>query len=290
MFLKPVFISSAGRFTDKVLHEKDATYAIRLTPEALWSAHNSVFETYFQSPDPCSVCLDLTKTKRLTEQELQLIEQGIARVSFSPSYLKHGDAPVILLLTSQDSDQQFIDLVKKRIESTLLAQGFELALLFALTDGLQNIQQNVERCYYLNLTHGDLPTNLVRINELYEENIVMNAFFFMNCSENTECFQIIQEIVLAEQRFAARKPTVYALMQQLQALEAERDLLISENKRTQVLVQDGSNYLKQLKQDAGSTILWWENENQKIIRFYQTEYESLPLWYKRFGHLIKKMF
>lgn len=36
-----------------------------------------------------------------------------------------------------------------------------------------------------------------------------------------------------------------------------------------------------------NTLLKDSSETNKILQFYHTQYEILPLWYKRFGHLIK---
>jgi len=55
-------------------------------------------------------------------------------------------------------------------------------------------------------------------------------------------------------------------------------------------LQQKKNSLDFRKEDINSTPDYthlYAGEVQKVIQWYHKEYEVLPLWYKRFGHIIK---
>ncbi len=75
------------------------------------------------------------------------------------------------------------------------------------------------------------------------------------------------------------------------------DLFMNSENVANTLWQD-SVYLKnlidstRLSADTNNnkiieTLLWYKSENSKLTNWYNTEYECLPIWYKRIGHIIK---
>lgn len=73
-------------------------------------------------------------------------------------------------------------------------------------------------------------------------------------------------------------PDIYALLQTVGRLEEESKREKAVLKFLQQEVNNFKVYNKELQ--AG-------NETENILNFYHTQYEVLPLWYKRFGHVIK---
>lgn len=75
-------------------------------------------------------------------------------------------------------------------------------------------------------------------------------------------------------------PGIYNLLLNTAELETDR----RNNQATIAFLQTEVSNLKLYNKELQST-----NEVQHILDFYRTQYEVLPLWYKRFGHVIKIM-
>lgn len=73
-------------------------------------------------------------------------------------------------------------------------------------------------------------------------------------------------------------PELYMLLLTLARMEEERK---SDKAALKHLRQEVEN-LKVFNKELRAT-----NETENILNFYHTQYEVLPLWYKRFGHVIK---
>jgi len=71
---------------------------------------------------------------------------------------------------------------------------------------------------------------------------------------------------------------LHELFQQYRLLTAKREKLINEKRQLEIDLTNQKRYLAVLRK---------EKEMEKIIEFYHGEYEVLPLWYKRLGHVIK---
>jgi hypothetical protein len=98
------------------------------------------------------------------------------------------------------------------------------------------------------------------------------------CPDQKNLLQALEAIELAEKSIAKSHPHLHKLFRLHQALSRQNEKLSNENKRLEIDVINQKQYLAVLRN---------EKEMEKIIHFYHSQYEVLPLWYKRFGHMIK---
>jgi hypothetical protein len=89
----------------------------------------------------------------------------------------------------------------------------------------------------------------------------------------------LQEKLEALRHFLEKEsPDIRAVLGTIQKLEEERR---SDKAQLRFLQQEVNN-LRVFNEELRSS-----KETMHILNFYHTQYEVLPLWYKRFGHVIK---
>lgn len=81
-----------------------------------------------------------------------------------------------------------------------------------------------------------------------------------------------------EAGFAQAHPTLYATIGRLQTSEAERDRLTALNRGLASELDSQRQFVEVLRSGHAA---------KEIQEYYNREYEILPLWYKRAGHLLK---
>lgn len=74
------------------------------------------------------------------------------------------------------------------------------------------------------------------------------------------------------------QPEIFAALQSIAALQEER----KKDKALLQFLQQEVNNLRGYNDELRAA-----DDTMKILKFYHTQYEVLPLWYKRFGHVIK---
>ena len=89
---------------------------------------------------------------------------------------------------------------------------------------------------------------------------------YLNCMEKSE------------QKLSLEKRGLYSLMERTIFFQQEIAGLTTELDYMKQKYQNQNDYLKILKN---------QDESLKINDFYHHEYEILPLWYKKFGHILK---
>jgi uncharacterized protein with von Willebrand factor type A (vWA) domain len=85
-------------------------------------------------------------------------------------------------------------------------------------------------------------------------------------------------LLKAEQQLKAEHPKLYEVYMQFH-------LMKNNMQEVQEKLQFSYEQLNNLKRY--NAILRSEEEMRRILEFYHREYEVLPLWYKRFGHILK---
>jgi hypothetical protein len=99
--------------------------------------------------------------------------------------------------------------------------------------------------------------------------------------------QLIQNRQNINNQLKKTNPDQYNLVLNVQEAHAQLDEALLEKKLIAEELKSKSHYLAHLlKRTAKEGDLPF-NDVAMIKRFYKTEYEILPMWYKRFGHIIK---
>lgn len=89
---------------------------------------------------------------------------------------------------------------------------------------------------------------------------------------------LVDDLEVAEAELARENPTLYATVLRLQASEAERDNLTELNRGLASELDSQRQFVEVLRSGHAA---------KEIQEYYNREYEILPLWYKRAGHLLK---
>jgi hypothetical protein len=135
-------------------------------------------------------------------------------------------------------------------------------------------------CWFLQV--GNQPVSKEELFNSYFD--LLTCKFFIDqticviCPDQKNLLQALEAIELAEKSIAKSHPHLHKLFRLHQALSRQNEKLSNENKRLEIDVINQKQYLAVLRN---------EKEMEKIIHFYHSQYEVLPLWYKRFGHMIK---
>jgi hypothetical protein len=138
--------------------------------------------------------------------------------------------------------------------------------------------------------HGDGWFLQVANEPVSKEDLFNNYFDLLTCKffiDQTICVfcpdqknlsRTLEVIEQTEKSVAKSHPHLHELFGLYRSLSRQNEELANENKRLGIDVVNQKRYLAVLRN---------EKEMEKIIEFYHSEYEALPLWYKRFGHMIK---
>ena len=145
-------------------------------------------------------------------------------------------------------------------------------------DGVVIRQVSLENIFTGEAENETLET---KVSREYQHCISTNSndpVFYIRNGQASFLNDLIHACLSAEQSIASKNEAVYKqfvngiqLKRRLQIAEHELDITTRELKSMEVVV----NALRQ------------KHQAKEIKDFYYNEYEVLPLWYKRFGHIIK---
>ncbi len=210
----------------------------------------------------------------IDDQLLQIHKQKIYNLLFllySRQYLFRYSRPVIYLVKDQPgrnaeelsdwiADLGFVPLVKE-IESWNVSGAYDKAWF---------VQADTNR-----LSDSEL---FFVYSDLLKKKLFVGNDIFIFSSKEENIRKTVTIISEAEDTISQTDLHLHGFFSSYRLLSKEEERLSNENKRLEIDLDNQKKYL---------AILRNEREMERIIEFYHREYEVLPLWYKRFGHLIK---
>jgi hypothetical protein len=178
-------------------------------------------------------------------------------------------------------EEEFLD----RLNDELKRQEFNNLLFFRLTD---NIPDGNGTSFVLNNV-ATVDSNFLKTQLFYSNfrNRGLNRFI-LDRNDN-ETGELVSRWKTAEKKLWQDEPILYHLVKQLQSTSSmahKSQILIeslSEDLRSKNAYLDFSLNRNSDTGKGGSNM----SELMKLKMFYHNEYEILPLWYKRCGHIIK---
>lgn len=251
-----------------------------IEPQLLKSAAVPVTENTFLlpiqiSPDALADCFRIATALNpairfclaLPDSETMNVQRATNLIAFFffPNYFFQNGMPEVVW--------QYGDLKKLEAEAILLsaakAQGFS-----SIT--MQQLQPGDE--YYissLDSTNIGILKNVYR--SLLHDSHLMKSLF-IEIHEMTGISSIEQALLEEDQAFRQQHPDLFYLK------EKNKELNIRLQQAEQIAnaaaqeIQNYKSHVETLRSQSQATYLQ---------QYYNNEYEVLPLWYKRFGHLIK---
>lgn len=180
-------------------------------------------------------------------------------------YLKYSlDEPYLYSFFSNETDASNNYIIK---ESQLL--GFSkihfLKPQYLISYNENNDNRDFDNAYY----------NALGSNKL-------DVFLFIKIPSIDLIFSCIDKMLFLESKFKNENPDFFELRHSILDIQKDNERLKRSNEILLSRVSSMQGYLHQSLNSAVS-----RNQVVEIVSFYNNEYEILPTWYKRFGHIIK---
>jgi hypothetical protein len=234
--------------------EENVFYSIAVDPAGSeWMA--GAYALLSDSP-PADLALTLKLGAPLGPEQLG----SLASFLFLPAYLRLGGKPVIILTAGsavllRDS--------AALLSSYLSGQGFSEPLVHTLLP--EAIPQSEK----------ELGLNLQR---LLKSDPCHGHDLFFQASAGTGPAAVLASLRSLESAFSLPSPQLYALIRAHASLEEKFNSLQRKYAASALELQHQQQYVDVLRSDHAA---------KEIQEFYNREYEILPLWYKRFGQVLK---
>ena len=240
------------------------------------NAIETFYAKLFLSPRQHSFCFFLNIDRLLNENRKKNIIEFFVSGSFHARYLKSGhDDPVVLVPVDQNSD--VADLFKAFKE-----QGYDQVRAIPVcnnidTGGQKNELQNV----------FNIGADINNLSEDYIKSIKQvvscdsSFFFFLDHPQKID--EVVNILRQAEETIQLQMPQTYALLKENMSLRGEEHKLVSKTQ----LLQEQLDSLDSYHGNYNSSFNRQKRQITELLQFYKNEYEILPLWYKRFGHVLK---
>ena len=237
----------------------------------------SFYKKLFLVPKNYTFCLLISVEHELSSGDLNRISDFAVSCSFHLQYLKiDGNAPFILFQSNNGTASSYLSAIAEEFK----AQGYDDIDAIFLDDSKH---LSPEQGRYLVLNTDDVPgfcsQYLNSISTVTSADLVF-LFFLHNPNKLREIFGVIEQ---AEVTMAKQLPHAYHLLKESSSLAAEKRALLGKIELLQEQLDSVNNY--HFYYNASDTR--YRRQITELLTFYKTEYEILPLWYKRFGHIIK---
>jgi hypothetical protein len=211
---------------------------------------------------------------------LEKIIETIISVTFHYHYLKlKFNAPVLLFRGAETDIGRYIS----QCREALLCQGYD-EIECILLDGGHALSWPEKGkkgiCFHLQTDHRhQIPS--------YTESILaiasLDHSFFFELKALSGLSDILEALRVAEQNISDQHPSLCHLLKEGRMLinrQQELDLQLG-------LLREQLDSKNSYHSSAHPATAYLTNQIKAITKFYKYEYEILPLWYKRLGHILK---
>lgn len=193
---------------------------------------------------------------------------------FIPSYYNIGNKKIINIICNDSNT--FLS-YKKKLCDLAAKQGICNLLISQLNTTITNAEKDRGLTLSSNIIYNDIESFKLDYQKvLSADPFVSNNFYVLNSENvfnNLGLFLKTQEEIIKN-----TYPLNYQMALKIELLQNENLNIILYNS---FLKEELNNYKEHLE------ILKSSHQAKAIQDYYQEQYEILPLWYKRVGHLIK---
>lgn len=191
------------------------------------------------------------------------------RYFFHPAYKVINEKPVVAFNANYKDDADLIRFVQE-LEQTTISQGY---------DGIQWVifSNNSDQVNDYNVLFDNRqPVESAAVySEILKKYNYTNKYIGIKTTDVNDWYSTLQS---AEEKIMQEYPEKFDYLKKYGDLERSFVQTTDQLKRTNLDLENHKKYLEIFKS---------KDEALKIYEFYKYEYEILPLWYKRFGHIIK---
>ncbi|MES1220823.1 MAG: hypothetical protein ABUT20_35310 [Bacteroidota bacterium] len=297
-------------------------FAIPLNKDTL-NHKAKFFEQLYQSPR--QFCFAIS-APIIRDNEKSMSEEFISFLTtslFLPTYLKH-KLDYLLLLSDDFETGAELDAFKNKLAKELSMQGIKEIVIESVNENQFSKEEpkssrvcisNIELNNYF--VKGDDDSYLEKnINFMVTPELLQKKWV-VQVKDEQDYNRKVQLVKNFENKFSVSLPLASTLLKKFNSEENNSTVLLAENEILKFKLQNHADYLRLLRGDASwymeehsrlqtqfsngdsssninvnyshllSQIEYLESNRKVIIEWYTNEYEILPRWYKRLGHLIK---
>jgi hypothetical protein len=241
-------------------------FYLKKHPDDLSNLYNFIQNELFQTPIAVLLSgIDLNET----ELEDIYIEKLLG-LFFQPSYYMVNYHPVLFLINPTSGAERFLD----RLQNKSSRQGLEQIVITEITTDHTMVHKKGGYGYWLNTSDvnydrliSDWLTQYLDKNHSAEIHLLIPY-------KSVEPEEILSQI--QEREKVLKQTAEYKIANAL--YEKDRLIKAYEHELELKAIAERNNQLYLSIQKA---------ERANALEWYDKEYEVLPLWYKRFGHVIK---
>jgi hypothetical protein len=241
---------------------------------------DSFYRKLFLSPKRYPFCLLIDMEYELNKPgaEIHTIIDFLVSFSFHINYLKaNHDNPIVIFEINKTDRCEYLSTIRETFKS----HGYnDIETIVLHKDGLplpEKQRKNI--CFYLEKGMSTLSSQYINsIKQLSSSD--SSFFFFLNNPEQLP--DVLDTIQKAEQMVSEDLHQIYYLIKENKSLTAKEHELCSKTELLQEQLDSLNNY--HLFNNSDNR---YKKQVIEIAKFYKNEYEILPLWYKRIGHILK---
>jgi len=191
---------------------------------------------------------------------------------------------MIILLFCSKMDKPGNHVYISSVRNAFKSQGY---IDIETTDIYKNnslLPENLNRNIRFNLQGSitSLPSEYVNlIKNLSSSNC--SVFYFLKYPEQLP--EILKTIQDADLVIKENSPQAYLLLNENKSLKLKEHELLSKVE----LLQEQLKSLDAYHSNYHSSSARYKKQITELLKFYNQEYEILPLWYKRLGHIVKAL-
>jgi hypothetical protein len=246
---------------------ENAVMAYRLTAgnmQHLPAFYKSVYAT--SRSTPFTLLIDASVEVADVEKNIEYLVSA----SFHHAYKKiNGDNPLFLFEANQEEAGKYLSLIKKACAE----QGYNALETILIDNNIANIK----------LTPGNAEECLKGYAAEIKKVTSSASIFFFYPDNPSNIAEILNAIEQAEGQLKQQAPQIWHLLKENRALAVKE----KEWQIKTTLLEEKLESLTNYHQHNNAPESVYKKQVIELLDFYNTEYEVLPLWFKRLGQVVK---
>ncbi len=223
-----------------------------------------------------SICFNFANNVEANNKLIAAILESknfLLQVFFHPKFLRRNELPAVFVF----QEGGYSEAVKKfmhDLASSFFSRGLDglECIYFNSEDDSSNLNASIIHNYKDSTSFEDWYYRLLT------QKYYLGNYISLNDFPNESMENIIRSKKNCEKKFKLNLPYQYQFSQKFIILKTKTPVLETRLKQNTEDLENQKKYLTVVKQ---------QDEATKINNFYYNEYEILPLWYKKIGHVIK---
>ncbi|MES1219440.1 MAG: hypothetical protein ABUT20_28310 [Bacteroidota bacterium] len=278
MLLRTFFIVDSDKYENlpDLDLPADACISYKIKSSSI-SRISALYKKIFLTPKKNPFCLLIDINEEFDKSKMML--ELLVSFSFHFMYKRDNfDNPVILFENNDSDSNNYISIIREAFED----QGYSDIETIDLYKKNGFLPESRNKNIFFNVEDNFSGLSTSYINSI--KNITTSdcsSFFFIKYPEKLP--EILKTIEHADITIANDMPQAYALLNENKALKLKVNELLSQIELYRQQQSSSAEY----GFSNSSLAARYKKQISELLAFYRNEYEILPVWYKRLGHIVK---